>query len=127
MSLDLIFWRGVTSESPGDVIKRFSRDEAVEGAELLDRAQVVDAFGEVFEGQIRIRTGSADVGDCLQGPMWEFSVREPLRCLWVRCAWRIVEHPELLKKLDVAGRSRLGCQLYDPQSSKFYPARPRDA
>jgi hypothetical protein len=127
MSYDLIFWRGITSDKPGDVLKKLSRGEAVEGLELLDRERIVAVFGEVFEGKIRIVPAYDEYGDCLEGPMYGVRLREPLRSLWVTCAWGIVKQPDLHRRLIIAGYDRLGCHLYNPQIEKFFPAKHQDA
>jgi hypothetical protein len=126
MSYDLIFWRGVTAECPQDVLAKFGRGEAVDGIEPLERAHVIATFNEVFEGEIRVEPASDEYGDYLQGWMFELRLREPLRCLWVHCAWDILKQPQLLQKLAIAGHARLGCHMYNPQIDDFLPADQRD-
>jgi hypothetical protein len=119
MSYDLVFWRGNSAEKPSDVLQKLSRLEIVDGLEVLDKEEVINAFRSTFGQDLKVEL-AADGGDeYIHGWLFSFQLYKPLSCLWVTCGWKVLEQPQVLQKLTIAGYCRLGCNMYNPQIDEF--------
>lgn len=119
MSYDLLFWRGPTTDSPAAVITKFSRSQAVDGVEALDRTEVVEAFRSVFGEDLEIDKESDGRCTAIHGWLFSVELRGTIDYLWVTCNWKVTQHREVLEKLIAVGYERLGCHAYNPQIDEF--------
>ncbi len=115
MSYDLVFWRQTAppTATPVDTYRRLCRGEPVDGIGELTAEEVSAAFAAEFPDLI------AEPNELL-GPMFSVLLYvRPLRAVFVACSWKVLERPGVVEQIIRAGRDRLGCCSFDPQSGAF--------
>lgn len=115
MSYDLVFWRQTAPRTapPVDTYRCLCRGEPVDGIGELTVEEIHAAFAAEFPDLI-VETNA------LLGPLFSVLLYvRPIRAAFVTCAWRVLERPGTVAQIVRAGRDRLGCCYFNPQSGEF--------
>ncbi|NJK32840.1 MAG: hypothetical protein HC927_10770 [Deltaproteobacteria bacterium] len=123
MSYDLVFWRGWPTLHPKQVWMALSDGEPVRFVADLPRAEVEQAFIEVFGEHVQVED------DSILGRGFELYVGDdPLRYLYVTCNWGMISDSigsQIIAQIHMACRGKLGCHCYDPQTNLHREPLPR--
>ena len=113
MSYDLAFWRYERGDEGdhGEVYKRLSRGERVEGVALIRVEEILARVKETFHDWERLDDATYDGGE--KGGFEVFSTPQFFR---VDCHGMAIDYVNRL--IDIA--HEFGCQLYDPQLDRRF-------
>jgi len=113
LSHDLILWRGRPRETPAEVWKALRAGDAVEQVRPLVRAEIIQAFRQVYGSKtLTIQEGR------IAGTGWELQIDDGMLHLLVSCNGTGEEVAAMTPKLTSAAR-KAWCSIYDPQSGDY--------